>query len=283
MIVTVAEENKLFRDLLSPDISSQEKIVAWQVMLDKGMKSTRTNVEGDSVLAIAAYMGDTELLKYALDIVKVDPNIQNKEGQTPLMLAAKEGNLAEINLLIERQADTTMVDRQGDNALDYVQRHLSHEPNYISCYDAVEKGQDAFVENLKEQEKAAIALKELTQNLNLGSNNIIAPAAVNETYLNTTMPSNSTTPRIESPAESNPYLNYGAVGLVAATAALGVAKILSRVFKPTESKEDKKTQEKKERDNLIDELESPALNTRQGATPEKIKGVASRLRARGTK
>lgn len=282
MIVTVAEENKLFRDLLNPDISSQEKIVAWQVMLDKGMKLTRTNSEGDSVLAIAAYMGDTELLKYALDTAKMDPNIQNRDGQTPLMLAAKEGNLAEINSLIERQADATMVDRQGDNALDYVQRHLSHEPNYISCYDAVKNGHNAF-ERKNEQEKAAIALKELTQNLKLESNNTIAPAAVNETYLNTTMPSNSTTPRIESPAESNPYLNYGAVGLVAATAALGVAKILSRVFKPTESKEDKKTQEKKERDNLIDELESPALNTRQGATPEKIKGVASRLRTRGTK
>lgn len=224
MVVTVAEENKLFRDLLSPDISSQEKIAVWQGMLDKGMKSTRTNTEGDSVLAIAAYIGDAALLEYALDIVKVDPNIQNRDGQTPLMLAAKEGNLAEINLLIERQADATMVDKDGDNALDYVQRHQSKSFNYISCYDAVKNGHDAVKD-----------LKYLSQNPNLGSDNTYHSSR-NDPYLNSSIESTSSNITRIASAENNSYLTHGAVGLVAATAALGVAKILSRVFKPTETK-----------------------------------------------
>lgn len=49
----------------------------------------------------------------------LSPNSQNKSGQTPLMLAAANGSLSTVTLLLSMGADATLCDHNGKSALSY--------------------------------------------------------------------------------------------------------------------------------------------------------------------
>ncbi|MEX1147004.1 MAG: ankyrin repeat domain-containing protein, partial [Sphingomonadales bacterium] len=51
-----------------------------------------------------------------------DPNRGNDLGETPLIQAAKRGNMEIVELLIEAGADSGIGDNTGLTALDYAQR-----------------------------------------------------------------------------------------------------------------------------------------------------------------
>jgi ankyrin repeat protein len=48
-----------------------------------------------------------------------NPNLENSDGVTPLMLAAKYGNLTSVNLLLSAGAEVNSVDRCGNTSLHY--------------------------------------------------------------------------------------------------------------------------------------------------------------------
>ena len=57
-------------------------------------------------------------------------NVQNTDGVTALMIAAREGNRAEVKLLLAHNASTSIVDNDGNKASDYatVSKHLDLSP-----------------------------------------------------------------------------------------------------------------------------------------------------------
>ncbi len=101
-------------------------------------------------LTQAAYDGYEELVKMLLD-VNVDPNSRDNNGNTPLMVAAKNGQTAIVELLLAYNADS--------NAqwyiLDYTQKLYNQAEGRTALIEAVQKGHKDVVQILLERGAAA--------------------------------------------------------------------------------------------------------------------------------
>ena len=59
-------------------------------------------------------------------------NLQNRQGLTPLMIAASEGHLSTVQALIDAKADPSLTDFTGRTAWEWAQRgNLSHVLRYM--------------------------------------------------------------------------------------------------------------------------------------------------------
>lgn len=74
--------------------------------------------EAEDALLEAAAEGDAPRIVLALS--EADPNIRDKEGRTPLMLAAKSGDFESVRRLLWGGAKATLKDLKGNVARDYV-------------------------------------------------------------------------------------------------------------------------------------------------------------------
>ena len=74
--------------------------------------------EAEDALLKAAADGDAPRIVLALS--EADPNIRDKEGRTPLMLAAKSGDFESVRRLLWGGAKATLKDLKGNIARDYV-------------------------------------------------------------------------------------------------------------------------------------------------------------------
>ena len=74
--------------------------------------------EAEDALLKAAAEGDAPRIVLALS--EADPNIRDKEGRTPLMLAAKSGDFESVRRLLWGGAKATLKDLKGNIARDYV-------------------------------------------------------------------------------------------------------------------------------------------------------------------
>ena len=72
----------------------------------------------NSNLNIAVKNNSIKLVKYFLN-KKINPNIVNNDGQTPLHIALKEGNKEIIDLLLKNGADISLKDKEGKKPFDY--------------------------------------------------------------------------------------------------------------------------------------------------------------------
>lgn len=68
--------------------------------------------KGDSLLAMAANMGDPKMVRILL-LKGMDPNTQNKNGDTPLHYAINKANLKIADMLIENGADENIKNCNG--------------------------------------------------------------------------------------------------------------------------------------------------------------------------
>jgi len=71
------------------------------------------------LIAACIKLGGHEVLLSILETPGVDVNQPDKSGATPLMHAAKNGNLDAVAWLLKRGADPSLVDSKGRKALDY--------------------------------------------------------------------------------------------------------------------------------------------------------------------
>lgn len=74
--------------------------------------------EAEEALLKAAAEGDAPRIVLALS--EADPNIRDKEGRTPLMLAAQSGDFESVRRLLWGGAKATLKDLKGNTARDYV-------------------------------------------------------------------------------------------------------------------------------------------------------------------
>lgn len=77
---------------------------------------TAKDVKGWTVVHFASRKNPPEMLQYLLD-QRADPNVEDEQGNTPLMLAVGQKLLPQSTLLVERKADVNKVNKVGRTAL----------------------------------------------------------------------------------------------------------------------------------------------------------------------
>jgi len=73
------------------------------------------------------------------DNPKLDVNNRNKYNETALIFLAKEGNFQDIQVLLERGADYTVIDRYGKTALEYLAEYCDKVDEYYLKYDKIKE------------------------------------------------------------------------------------------------------------------------------------------------
>ncbi|XP_051792545.1 ankyrin repeat and EF-hand domain-containing protein 1a [Acanthochromis polyacanthus] len=90
-------------------------------MINVGVKNLINLTEprdGKGALHVAVSTNDHDLVDFLLSH-GANPNIQDKKGQTPMMLAAELGNAAIVVLLAKNQANVMLLDAEGKGVLFY--------------------------------------------------------------------------------------------------------------------------------------------------------------------
>ena len=78
------------------------------------------NETGNTPLHIASWCSHIEIVKYLVEEAKVDTGVQNVYGSTPLHSASKYGQLKIVKYLVEEtKVNTETLDKHGDTPLHY--------------------------------------------------------------------------------------------------------------------------------------------------------------------
>jgi ankyrin repeat protein len=89
-------------------------------LLDSGVDINARTGNGSYALNNAAVENEVEVMRVLLDR-GADPNVQNSQGDTPLICATKYagGKAVTVKMLVEAGTDLTVRDHKGKTALDY--------------------------------------------------------------------------------------------------------------------------------------------------------------------
>ena len=88
-----------------------------EILIEKEANFCMPNNNGDTALHLAIESGKLSLVKEMLQHKnKLKLDICDEEGNTPLMLAAMKGYLNTVKMLLNEKADTTIRNKNGENA-----------------------------------------------------------------------------------------------------------------------------------------------------------------------
>ena len=105
-----------------------------ELLLEKGANREARNNKGNTpLLHIIDVNGKIATLRWLLEH-DTDPNAQNHQSQTPLMLAARKKQTDMVVALLNKGASLAVRDRNGNNGLHYIFQHLSATAAEIILY-----------------------------------------------------------------------------------------------------------------------------------------------------
>ncbi|XP_046580961.1 ankyrin repeat domain-containing protein 17-like [Haliotis rubra] len=88
----------------------------FDLLVKKGADLTQVDDDGNSILHLACTV-NVQIVKYLLSHNTVDINTRGKNGRTPLLEAANEGNALTFDELLKKGANTSMKDNEDNNIL----------------------------------------------------------------------------------------------------------------------------------------------------------------------
>jgi ankyrin repeat protein len=114
--------------------------------LAKGVDANKSDNEGNTPLMVAASAKETAALEQLLPIVK-NINTQNGKGESALTIAVKSGTPSAVELLLNKGADVTVTDKEGNNLGFYLIQ--SYRPQMGRPESANGQKQDPFAAKTK--------------------------------------------------------------------------------------------------------------------------------------
>ena len=99
-----------------------------KAFLDRGVKVNERTSDGSYALNHAAVENQVKVMRILL-ARGADPNVQNSQGDTPLICATKYagGKATTVRLLVEADTDLGVRDNKGKTALDYAKAKAQQE------------------------------------------------------------------------------------------------------------------------------------------------------------
>lgn len=99
-----------------------------KMLIDFGADPTAETSEGDNLLHLALVEGKGEVVKLLLErkfLPKLNVNLENRNGASPLSIAAEKSDIESIELLIKAGAQAYRTNKYGRSPLHYAARHGS--------------------------------------------------------------------------------------------------------------------------------------------------------------
>ena len=100
-------------------------IASFELLIGKGADPTGA-IDGQTPIHVAARCGNVEAVR-SLFKHGVSPNIRDKDGNTPIHLAAFRGQYEVIEILVDHGADLTVQNNEGETAL-HIAAHKAVDP-----------------------------------------------------------------------------------------------------------------------------------------------------------
>ncbi|XP_041927269.1 ankyrin repeat and EF-hand domain-containing protein 1 [Alosa sapidissima] len=146
----VLQVYKLLQWVRQGDTAQIEKMVRMGV---PNLINMAEPAEGRGALHLAAVANDTDMVEFLLSLA-AHPNIQDKKGRTPVMLAAELGHDTVISLLAKNHANMVLTDAEGQGVLFYC---ISPTKRHMRCLQTVLSGK-ANVNNVSASGKHVFVL-----------------------------------------------------------------------------------------------------------------------------
>jgi ankyrin repeat protein len=121
----IENKTKIFKELLL-NASYKDDFQILSLLLDKTkLKPNVCDENGDTLLIIASYKGNTEIVRLLLEN-GANPNKVNRYKYTALSLASQNGHIEIVRLLLDKKADPNIPKQQGPTPLILasVNRHI---------------------------------------------------------------------------------------------------------------------------------------------------------------
>jgi ankyrin repeat protein len=112
----ISETDPAVNEQLLQAVSSRHSLREIKTLLAKGGDVNAKNQHGTTLLMIAAFLGNSEIVKFFID-KGADVHLKDDRGFTALMNAAESGNLEIVRLLIDKGADVNARDKPGPTVL----------------------------------------------------------------------------------------------------------------------------------------------------------------------
>ncbi|CAD6446264.1 b7a5bf77-39d6-4c44-a99b-040df980e6b2, partial [Sclerotinia trifoliorum] len=118
-VVKAAAENRksgsrLLNSTTQPNLGKKNKI---QRLLKRGVESDLSNPRKVTPLWIAATNGHIEVVRLLLETKSVNVNATSVSGRSPIFYPAVNGHEEIVKLLLNTEANPTFIDTEGDTAL----------------------------------------------------------------------------------------------------------------------------------------------------------------------
>ncbi|XP_048246396.1 ankyrin repeat domain-containing protein 17-like [Haliotis rufescens] len=89
----------------------------FDLLVNKGCSLTTVDDSGRNILHCACVGGNVQIVEYIISQGSVDLTRKDKEGQTPIMLAAENGHKNVFDLMVKKRCNLSTVDDSGGNIL----------------------------------------------------------------------------------------------------------------------------------------------------------------------